>query len=424
METKKSFAFGYSMVAFGFLGFFLTTYFDVMSPNIFVPALAEAHGFAPAALLAAHSIGGICGAILGFVLGKLIERVGPKKVFIVTAIISGINFGLIGVATTQSWACFHIFVNQLLVLGYSMMSLLALMARWFPRKKGIVMGFITSGSIGSGIVIMPIGAKLAATQGIMVSQCVVGALLVILGIIAIFWVKDTPAEAGLEPDNQPMTPEELEIAKWHAEHPSSWTPIKVLTCPTMWILLLCAGFITIGNLGTQTSGAGILGEAGLSPGAALALVGAGGLVGFVGSNFSGILDQKTSSYTSTIVMYAIAMIGLILLAFGSGTVAAAGFVCQGAVVGAVNNLLPSHIITRFGAENYDAIYDICCPLNRLMASLGAMILSFSLANTGLYKTGLMILMALSIIALVMFIFSGGTKHVESPAEKEGLIAKA
>ena len=60
MKQKKSFAYGYSIVAFCFLGFFLTTYFDVMSPNVFVPALA-AKGFQPSNLLLAHSIGGICG---------------------------------------------------------------------------------------------------------------------------------------------------------------------------------------------------------------------------------------------------------------------------------------------------------------------------------------------------------------------------
>lgn len=421
MEKKKSFTFGYSMVAFGFLGFFLTTYFDVMSPNIFVPALAEAHGFDPSAMLGAHSIGGICGALLGLYLGKLIEKKGPKKVFIVTAIISGINFGMIGVATTQTWACVHIFINQLLVLGYSMMSLLSLMARWFPRKKGVVMGFITSGSIGSGVVILPLGASLAASKGIMFSQCFVGALLVLLGIIAIFWVKDNPSDVGLEPDNQPYTAEELAAAEYAKTHPSSWTPGKVLGSPIIWILVLCAGLITVGNLGTQTSGAGILGECGLSQGTALALIGAGGIVGFIGSNFSGILDQRTNSYISSIVMYAIAVIGLLLLNFGTGMVAAVGFICQGAVVGAVNNLLPSHIITRFGPENYDAIYGICCPINRLMASLGPLIMSISLGNTGMYHMGVTIITVLSIVALVAFILSGGTKHVESPAEKAGLI---
>ena len=90
MKQKKSFAYGYSIVAFCFLGFFLTTYFDVMSPNVFVPALA-AKGFQPSNLLLAHSIGGICGALLGIYLGKMIEVKGPKRVFVICALLSGIN---------------------------------------------------------------------------------------------------------------------------------------------------------------------------------------------------------------------------------------------------------------------------------------------------------------------------------------------
>lgn len=416
MKTKKSFAFGWSMVAFAFLGFFLTTYFDVMSPNVFVPALA-AKGMDSAALLGAHSAGGICGALLGILLGKLIETKGPKKVFVVTAIISGVNFAMMGFSASQTQAVIHIFLNQLLVLGYSMMSLLALMARWFPRKKGVIMGFITSGSIGSGVVILPLGQALFASHGIGVSNAVIGAILVVFGIIAIFWVKDTPQEVGLEPDNQAYTEEELAALEAAKDKKSPWTMGKVLTSPIIWVIVLCAGFITIGNLGTQTSGVGILTERGLDPTAALALLGAGGVVGFIGSNFSGILDQKTNSYISSIVMYALATAGLFMMWFGTGVVAGIGFCFQGAVVGSVNNLLPSHIITRFGVEHYDAIYAICCPINRLLASFGAMIMSFSLANTGLYQSGLMVLALLSTLALVVFICSGGTKHVPAPGEK-------
>lgn len=416
MEKKKSFAFGWSMVAFGFLGFFLTTYFDVMSPNVFIPALAE-RGMNPAALLSAHSIGGICGALLGIVLGKIIERKGPKKVFVVTAIISGVNFAMLGFSASQTQAVIHVFLNQLLVLGYSMMSLLALMARWFPRKKGVIMGFITSGSIGSGIVILPLGQALLTSHGIGFSNAVIGGILVVFAIIAIFWVKDTPQEVGLEPDNQPYTAEELAALETAKSFKSPWTMGKVLTSPIIWLLVLCAGFITVGNLGTQTSGVGILTERGLSPTMAMTLLGAGGVVGFVGSNFSGILDQKTNSYVSSIVMYAVATAGLFMMWFGKGMVAGVGFCFQGAVVGSVNNLLPSHIITRFGAENYDAIYGVCCPINRLMASFGSLIMSFSLASTGLYHTGIIVLTVLSVIALVAFVFSGGTKHVPAPGIK-------
>lgn len=416
MKTKKSFAFGWSMVAFAFLGFFLTTYFDVMSPNVFIPALA-AKGMDPAALLGAHSAGGICGALLGIALGKMIEAKGPKLVFVVTAIISGINFALLGFSASQAQAVVHIFVNQLLVLGYSMMSLLALMARWFPRKKGVIMGFITSGSIGSGIVILPLGQALFNSHGIGVSNAVIGSILVVFGIIAIFWVKDTPQEVGLEPDNQPFTEEELAAMEAAKDKKSPWTIGRVLTSPIIWVLVLCAGLITIGNLGTQTSGVGILTERGLDPAMALTLLGAGGVIGFIGSNFSGILDQKTNSHIAGIVMYALATAGLVMIWFGTGIVAGIGFCFQGAVVGAVNNLLPSHIITRFGAEHYDAIYGICCPINRLLASFGSMIMSFSLASTGLYHSGVIAITVLSALALVVFIFSGGTKHVPAPGEK-------
>ena len=418
MKQKKSFAYGYSIVAFCFLGFFLTTYFDVMSPNVFVPALA-AKGFQPSNLLLAHSIGGICGALLGIYLGKMIEVKGPKRVFVTCALLSGINFGLIGVATTELWACAHIFINQLLVLGYSMMSLLSLIARWFPRKKGVMMGFITSGSIGSGIVILPLGQWLASSYGIMMSQCLIGGLLVLFAIISIFWVTDSPANVGLLPDNMPITEEEQALMAASAENKttSPWTLAKILTSPALVLIILCAGLVTIGNLGSQTNGAGILAERGLSTALALTLLGAGGVVGFIGSNLSGIIDQKANSYIATIVLYIVAVVGYLLMWFGTGMAAGVGFLCQGAVVGAVNNLLPSHIVTRCGPEHFDAIYRYASPITRLMASLGTLFMSFSLRHTGMYHAGVIFEAVLTLIALLLFIFSGKCDPIPAPGQK-------
>lgn len=62
---------------------------------------------------------------------------------------------------------------------------------------------------------------------------------------------------------------------------------------------------------------------------ALTLVGAGGIVGFVGSNLSGIVDQKTNSYVATIGLYVVAVVGYLLLWFGTGMAAGIGFLCQG-----------------------------------------------------------------------------------------------
>lgn len=417
MKTRKSFAYGWSMVAFAFLGFFLTTYFDVMSPNVFIPALAGTRGFDQANLLTAHSVGGICGAVLGVYLGKAIEKRGPKIVFVVTALISGVNFACIGIATTQIWAMAHIFMNQLLVLGYSMMSLLSLMARWFPKKKGAVMGFVTSGTIGSGIVILPLGTYLLDRFGLAVSNAVIGGILVVFALIAIPWVKDSPKDVGLWPDNEPLTKEELAIGEASAAGVKSpWTFGKIFTCMPLLMIVLCAGLVTVGNLAAQTCGVGILTERGLSASSATVLLGVGGVIGFVGSNFSGIVDQKRNSYVASIVMYVLAALGYILLWFGTGVFAAVGFALQAAVVGSVNNLLPSHIITRCGPQHYDAIVAYFFPVNRLLASCGSLIMSLSLRFSGLYHAGVIVCSLLTILALIVFAVTQNTKHIPAPGE--------
>jgi cyanate permease len=107
-------------------------------------------------------------------------------------------------------------------------------------------------------------------------------------------------------------------------------------------------------------------------------------------------------------------------------VAGVGFICQGAVVGAVNNLLPSHIITRCGPQHYDAIYSYLCPVTRLLASFGSLIMSFSLRVSGLYYGGVVVCAILTILALVVFAATQNTNHIAAPGEKSSAkpIAKA
>lgn len=411
-RKKQSFVRGWLIVIYTFLAFFFVSYLDALCPNVVIQTLAETKGFATSVMLACHGIGTFAGAFLGLFLGMLVSKYGAKKIFIISGLAAAINFLLMGVATTQVWACVHLFINQALTLGYGLLPILTLVARWFPRTKGVIFGIITAGTVGGSTVMMPIANALNARGGLILSNGAIAISMIVFVIIGAFVIADCPQDVGLLPDNRPISPEEEKDLHIDQDYVSPWTMRKVLTNWPVMAMMFAAGFITIGNVGAMSQGIMIMTEYQVSQATALTVLGLSGALAFVGSILSGIIDHKTNSWIATVFIYTISTIGFVLIVFGSPILVVTGMMCVAFVMGAVNNVLPSLIVTKCGSRNFDAIWTVASPLTRILSCLGAIILSISLSVTGFYKAGCIVEMIITAAGLFLVFTCGKTKYIE------------
>ncbi len=102
-------------------------------------------------------------------------------------------------------------------MGYCWTCANALMASWFPTKKGLALGWATMGqNLCSATFVLLLTAFMGWTS-LNGSFYIMGGLLIVAGIFSYIVMRDTPEEMGCAPDNGSVTREELEANRREME---------------------------------------------------------------------------------------------------------------------------------------------------------------------------------------------------------------
>ena len=88
--------------------------------------------------------------------------------------------------------------------GFGTAACPAFIANWFPRKKGIALGWATMGAPISSSAFVAGFSVLLATKGIHTAFMIFGIFAVIIGIITFFWAKNEPADVNFLSDNMAL----------------------------------------------------------------------------------------------------------------------------------------------------------------------------------------------------------------------------
>jgi MFS family permease len=142
----------------------------------------------------------ILGAV-GPLAGRLADRWGPRRVTLFAVGLLGV--GAIGAAAIQTLWQAYLTTGILMGLGSGGLGLATgsvIAARWFESRRGLAIGIAAGGMSAGQLVIIPIATALMLWFGWRVSFLVLGlALLGIAWPIAVWRIRDDPADQGLSP---------------------------------------------------------------------------------------------------------------------------------------------------------------------------------------------------------------------------------
>lgn len=233
METKvkKGYGKGWALILYSFLAYFTATAVG-SAMNAASGTLSELRGWNAAMLTSFISLGAIANVVAGFVFGKLSTKASAKRLSIVCAVVWII--GVIGMGvTTNLWlfaVCLIVANGISSALGYQLSPVM--IARWFPKRKGIIMGIVTMGiPLCSGVATMMYQAGYAA-MGSLGGFLPFIAVVIVALIILIVFLADNPADKGFTPDNGSNVEGEEEKG---INTNSIWTTKKLLSTPQVWI---------------------------------------------------------------------------------------------------------------------------------------------------------------------------------------------
>jgi OFA family oxalate/formate antiporter-like MFS transporter len=383
--VKSNFgSWGWSMIIVTFLFYYFWAGVGTDGLNLYPNAFANTYGWDPHVLLAFATPAGIIGIIGTFIFSALIIKLKPRMTAGITIILTGICYVLFGMA--QSVTAYFIILSLFTFFcqGFGLSAPPTLMANWFPRRKGIALGWATIGAPFCTATFVAGLSALLGNFGITTAFAIAGGVIILFGIISFFWVKNYPEEVGAYPDNikdESATPrasmQEIESYK------SPFTVGKLLKDKDMWLISLGFGMLWMVTIGIVSQFVPRMMSVGYTLGDALTLLTVSALIACPGSYFWGWLDQKTSTKTASVVYAASYIIALILLILQLGTVTTwIACIFVGLGLGGLLNLMPSLAISVYGRYDFMAVNRLISPISSLIRVFAFVIMASLLAASG------------------------------------------
>lgn len=210
------------------------------------------YGWSKGAISTALTMYFAASGILGMVVGEAIDRYGSKPLLILGSIITGIGFFLLS-RITQLWQLFGVYL--FLAVGTSCASpitITTLIGNWFVLKRGMAMGLAMSGLSLGGMIMVPFTVYLISHGGLRTALPILGGLFCLVIIpIALFLIKQRPADVGQFPDGQRKAPLFLNsLGRRISVTPQVrvWTRVEAMRTTAFWAIVIAFWLAMTGQL--------------------------------------------------------------------------------------------------------------------------------------------------------------------------------
>jgi MFS family permease len=429
---KPMFFYGWVIVAIGFIT--LGAAFGVWySFSVFILAVINEFGWSRAAASSIFSIFIFSQAIMNLATGHLQDRLGPRVVIPLGALVVALALGLAGFS--QNLWHFAIAYGVLGGAGVSLLgytSHVAFMPRWFERKRGLATGIAMSG-IGFGmLLIIPLVENSIGRFGWRHTYVFLAvAVLLVVGPLNAVFARKRPEDMNLRPDGDMEGQEglrqshrmQLRIvdAKWAGE---SWTLSKALRTRRFWFLTLAFFFLAFANQGMLLHGISAMVDEGLKRENAAFFFGILGLAGSAGKISMGYLSDLYGRERVNSLGIVIAVLGIICLMYAGRApmfLPLAFAILFGIGYGAAAPLLPAVCADIFLGRSFGLIFAVIAIGGGLGGAVGSFAAGLLRDMAGTYAIPLMVFIAALLISCCLIWMSAPGKvrrMVRSNALKE------
>lgn len=357
-------------------------------------------------------VGNFVCIILTFLYGTLFIKFGVKKPLIVVMIITAIaTMGIVaangldcnGGAASGNYGLF--FISLLIVRCGCMILQMAgfmLVANWFIRYRGQIMGIVTMGSpifsvVGTSAMSTLIANKLGGDYRPFYTGIAI--IIVVIVLIVAFCIKDTPEEAGLYPDGADHAP------KSEASDEIQLTVGQVLKQGKAWKLIVSYGafqFIINACMGSMAVYYMSLGGPDVWQ-SALKWLAMGAILGIPMSYVFGLIDDKVGSVIASIILgltELIPVLCLMLQPMGGNMALMIGWGFGVAcMTGGVPTMHPCITSFVYGRREYQSANRIIMAIQLIPSAVAAMMM-VTLIQAGKGKMAFGILLVVIVIGLI------------------------
>ena len=398
------------MIIFTGVLFLAYTCLNTGMTNTVLPAVCDARGWTYENVLPFMSYGGYIGAFGALLFAHIVVKRGAKFVIVISLILAAVCIAVYGITTNYTLFLLSVIGNRVFGVAYQAAGATALLNNWFPRTKGIVLGWVTMGIILSDVLWSPYIPNAITLFGFTWTFIAVGVVLLLLAIITVTAVRNYPEEVGCYPDNDPNSLDMLKTNQANMKnYKSAYTWKRLLKTPQIWKLGIGWGLLWMIGVAFVSQLVRRCTAIGYDSGFAVFVLQISSIIGLFGSWLFGFLDQKLGTRKATLI-FCVSICILFLLGLLQRTSPILVWISACGVMGCIGgicNLQPSMVGTVFGRWDFAAANRIVTPLATIMMSSSFLIVSLAMKTPWQYD-GLYVICA--VIAAICFFIVYSTKE--------------
>ncbi|MFT4823763.1 MAG: MFS family permease [Cryomorphaceae bacterium] len=406
MSNKKySIFYGWWNVFACFVGLSLSyAMFTVFAFGTFVGPLEQEFGWQRGPISLALTIANIAVVIASPAMGSIVDRIGVRKVMLVSVTLMGVCVGSMSLLTGNIW---HYYLMHLLipVLGAGTLPLTysRIIISWFAKKRGLALG-VTLAGFGVGATVIPaLGQFVIEHWGWRDAYLVFAALILCLSLpLAAFFIRDTPEQMGLHVDG---ATDDVEAARQALNSVQvGLSGAQAMRTRSYWLVFWSFLLVGVGITSVLAHLVPMLIGRGVDPTMAALCMSSLGFGLILGRILAGyLMDHYFAPYVAAVFLTGL-LAGVMILASGaSGPVVFLAALLVGLATGSEISEI-AYIVSRyFGQKAFGLIYGVMFAGFQIGSAAGAYAMGRYFDLTGNYLNALWFVSFLVAIGIALML---------------------
>ena len=341
----------------------------------------------------------VCVVVMAFV-GNLVRKISPRKTAFVLLLASAVLFYICSYIETYVLMAVIFVLTRCIAQTCSMQLNGVFVNNWFPKKRGLVIGWATCGqALATTISTLLMGWGLRQF-GVHGSYATISVMSLICAFIVLFVLRDYPEELGKHPDNDPnAVRQSMDQLK---AHKTVWTAKRVLTTKEFWFISLSVAFMVFGA-GFMSQIVPVLMMSGFAPPHIPLIMTLIGICACVGSYIFGVVDVKIGTKRAMIITAALLIAMGVLVNIGGMVFVVIALVCLAMMLGAGSNYCVSMVTGCWGREHFADVIRFAMPVTVIISGIAPFCIAKVAEVFGGYNAAFVLAAITGVISILLIL---------------------
>ena len=369
----RSRAVGVGVAVAALLGVFATTPGQTVGVSSFIDPIARDIGLDREHVLLLYSIGTFLGILTAPLIGRSIDRFGPRRLIVPVVVALAAACATMSLASgAWSLAAGFVFLRASAIAGLSLVCS-HMVNLWFERFRGRITALSLMGMALGGLVVPPVADAIMTAEGWRWAYMILG--IAVLGLML-------PVGVGLfrnRPDSYALTRDfGLPPVRATARASRDFTLAEARRTSAFWYLTSLTLIVNAVNTALLLDHVRAMEQAGVARGAAVALLGAVTVTQLLATLGSGVLVDRFGARPVGLLGLLVLVASVICLMLAPGLAGGLAYaVALGAMIGILQVAHSAGLAESFGTAHVGSIRGVTFVIGVSGAALGPLPLLWS-----------------------------------------------